>query len=356
MADAHRQIKFFSEQARSSDKILQMAESSNSRQMGFRCAAVVWVIVVALATLAGVWMGYGGRRFVIAICVAAALFGFALLAASPRVMTRATQAFGGRAGVLAPLVPMFAVLTYALGVTGDWKLGMLGAGYAVLPSLLLAGSRGKQPGAWEDYAAALLIWLPVEFQWMYRVFVYPSPHGPAHWPLTHTLTILLAVCTALAAFVFVRRMDGIGYAVEWRRGFGPRALIYFLAFAAIAIPLAIKIHFISFAPTAARWRYFVPEGVGILMFTAWPEEFFFRGILQNMLSRSFKSDWAGLCVASVIFGFSHILHAPYPNWKYVALATIAGLFYGRVWMKSRSLVPSTIVHAAVDTLWHFLFR
>jgi membrane protease YdiL (CAAX protease family) len=96
--------------------------------------------------------------------------------------------------------------------------------------------------------------------------------------------------------------------------------------------------------------------MGIFLFTAWPEEFLFRGLLQNMLSELLGNSWAGLILASILFGFSHILHAPYPNWKYVMLATIAGLFYGRVWMKTASLLPSTMVHAVVDILWHVLFR
>jgi membrane protease YdiL (CAAX protease family) len=69
-----------------------------------------------------------------------------------------------------------------------------------------------------------------------------------------------------------------------------------------------------------------------------------------------KNPWAGLIVASAIFGLSHIFHAPYPNWKYVGLATIAGLFYGRAWMKTGSLLPGALIHALVDTLWHLLFR
>ena len=58
----------------------------------------------------------------------------------------------------------------------------------------------------------------------------------------------------------------------------------------------------------------------------------------------------------MIFGLSHIFHAPYPNWKYVLLATIAGLFYGHAWMKTGSLLPGVLVHALVDISWHVLFR
>jgi membrane protease YdiL (CAAX protease family) len=96
--------------------------------------------------------------------------------------------------------------------------------------------------------------------------------------------------------------------------------------------------------------------LGILFFTAWPEEFLFRGLLQNFLARTFGSPWAGLVAASAIFGLSHIVHAPYPNWKYVLVATVAGLFYGHAWMRTRSLLPGTLVHALVDISWHVLFR
>jgi membrane protease YdiL (CAAX protease family) len=113
---------------------------------------------------------------------------------------------------------------------------------------------------------------------------------------------------------------------------------------------------LTFAPTLARVRSLPVAAIGILFFTAWPEEFLFRGVLQKCLSRTFKNQWAGLIVASVIFGFSHILHSPVPNWKYVLLATIAGLFYGRVWMKTGSLLPGTVVHALIDLSWHILFR
>ena len=46
---------------------------------------------------------------------------------------------------------------------------------------------------------------------------------------------------------------------------------------------------------------------------------------------------------------------PVPNWRYVLLATIAGLFYGRAWMKTAPLTPAAIIHALVDTTWFALF-
>jgi membrane protease YdiL (CAAX protease family) len=317
--------------------------------MSFTVAAAIWATVVALAAFVGVWNGLGGRRFILALGIAAALFGFELFLAAPRVLDGVQRTLHTRGGAIAPLVPLFAVLVYAFGVTGDWRTMLVGAAYTVLPAMLVAASIGKSTGTWEDYAAVLLIWLPVEFRWMYGFFPYPPV-------LTHTIAVLLAISTAAAAFVLLRRLDGIGYAVEWRRGFGWHVALTFIVLAAIVIPLGMKIHFLAWDPTFARVRSLPLFAPGILLFTSWPEEFLFRGLLQNLLSRTFNNRWGGLAVASVIFGLSHIFHEPYPNWKYVLLATIAGLFYGHAWMKTGSLLPGTLVHALVDISWHILFR
>lgn len=314
-------------------------------------AAVIWAAVVVFSAILGTRLGYTGARFDVALLVASALFAFELFLAAPSVLRKVQALFGGRAGAVVPLVPLFAILVYSFCVTVDWRLGLIGASYAVLPALLLARTAGKPPGMWEDYSAALLIWLPVEFRWMYRIFPYPHE-------LTHTLTILMALSTGVAAFVALRRMDDVGYAVEWRRGFGWNVAAHFIVFVCIAVPLGVEIGFLTFDPTLARLHSLSVLGVavGITLFTAWPEEFLFRGVLQNLLSHTFKNRWAGLALASAIFGLSHIFHAPYPNWKYVFLATIAGLFYGHAWMKTGSLLPGALVHALVDISWHVVFR
>ncbi len=321
--------------------------------MPLPAAITVWAIIVAGTAVFGVWLGFSGHRFVIALSVAAALFAFEFWLAAPSVLKGARAFLGGHGRALAPLVPLGAAIVYSLGVTGNGRWLLAGAAYAVIPALLLASSTGKPPGTWEDYAAAIFVWIAVwiepPYRLLYRIFPYPPP-------LEHTLSILMALSTAVAAYVLLRRLDGVGYAVEWRPGFGSAFLFSFLIFAAIAIPLGITIHFITFGPSLARVRSLPVAAIGILFFTAWPEEFLFRGIVQNCLTRTFKNKWAALLVASVIFGFSHILHAPAPNWKYVLLATIAGLFYGRAYMKTGSLLPGALAHALVDLTWHVLFR
>lgn len=316
-------------------------------------AVVVWATIVALAALAGARLHLGGARFIWAFCVGAALFAFEFFLATPSMMASARAWLGGHGRFLAPLFPLVAVLLYGILVNGNTRYILAGAAYAIIPALLLASSAGKPPGTLADYPAAIFIWLgvwlPPPYRLLYHIFPYPVE-------LEHTLSIVMALSTAVAAFLLLRRLEGVGYAVEWRRGFAWNFAIHFVLFAAIAIPLGTKIGFLAYAPSVSRVRSLPLTALGILFFTAWPEEFLFRGVLQNMLSRTLGNQWVGLVAASIIFGFSHILHAPVPNWKYVLLACIAGLFYGRAWIKTGSLLPGTLVHALVDTSWHVLFR
>lgn len=321
--------------------------------MNLTAAVIVWALIVLGAAFAGIRLGFSGPRFGIALGMTAVLFAFELFLAAPQVLSSVRALLGERGSALAILAPLFAVVIYSLGVTRDWRYLLAGVAYAIVPALLLASSAGKPPGTWQDYAAAIFIWLGVwplpPYRLLYHVFPFPLP-------LTHTLSILMALSTGIATYIVLRRMDGIGYAVEWRRGFLWNIIFHFVIFAAIAIPLGMKTGFLTYDPALIHSRSHWAAAIGILFFTAWPEEFLFRGILQNLFSRTFKNQWAGLAAASIVFGFSHILHAPRPNWNYVILATIAGFFYGRAWMKSGSLVPGTLVHFLVDTFWHVLFR
>jgi uncharacterized protein len=43
------------------------------------------------------------------------------------------------------------------------------------------------------------------------------------------------------------------------------------------------------------------------------------------------------------------------NWRYVLLATIAGIFYGRAWRERRRIAASAITHTWVDWLWSWWF-
>jgi membrane protease YdiL (CAAX protease family) len=194
------------------------------------------------------------------------------------------------------------------------------------------------------------IWVLVKFGPTHQLWPYPNGR------LGYLLTGMVAVNTAVASFLLIRRCKGIGYSIGWGNRWGLYVLGSFLVFACIAIPLGISMRFIAFAPHWNKWFTYVGLSLAIFMFTAWPEELLFRGLLQNFLSRASNSEMAGWWTASVLFGFSHITNLGFPNWRYVILATIAGLFYGWTWRKTGSIFASALVHAGVDAVWHFLFR
>jgi hypothetical protein len=97
-------------------------------------------------------------------------------------------------------------------------------------------------------------------------------------------------------------------------------------------------------------------------FVALPEELFFRGLLQNLIEQRLaragsrhSGTWA-MAIAAPVFGLSHF-NKPGPfNWRYVLLASIAGVFYGRAWRDRRRLLCSGITHASVDVVWSVWFR
>jgi hypothetical protein len=58
----------------------------------------------------------------------------------------------------------------------------------------------------------------------------------------------------------------------------------------------------------------------------------------------------------VLFGLSHFHKGAAFNWRYVLLAAIAGIFYGRAWRARRKVLASSITHTAVDVVWSLWFR
>ena len=78
--------------------------------------------------------------------------------------------------------------------------------------------------------------------------------------------------------------------------------------------------------------------------------------MQNLLERRIGRT-AALIVTSIVFGLSHWnKQTTNFNWRYVLLAAIAGVFYGRAWRAQRRVGASALTHATVDTLWSLWFR
>ena len=91
--------------------------------------------------------------------------------------------------------------------------------------------------------------------------------------------------------------------------------------------------------------------------TAVPEEILFRALIQNLLMLRFGSGARTLLVASFIFGCAHLDNGPQPlpNWRYMILATVAGIAYGKVFEMASSVLSSAALHTLVDWTKHFFF-
>jgi membrane protease YdiL (CAAX protease family) len=66
---------------------------------------------------------------------------------------------------------------------------------------------------------------------------------------------------------------------------------------------------------------------------------------------------AALILTAIFFGLTHFnKRAAHFNWRYVLLAAVAGIFYGRAWRSERRVGASAITHASVDTIWSLWLR
>jgi membrane protease YdiL (CAAX protease family) len=311
----------------------------------------IWAAFCLGAALFASWQGYGGRAFAATLTCFAFLLLAMLVLAAGGVADAISGRFGAASGISLGVCVLLFYLAYLAGTrTLLLSRAAMMAGLIFVPLCLALWAGTAAAGVWQDFLSIGGIWVFVKFG--PRPWLWPYPGGK----LGHVLTVLVAVNTALASFLLVRRAKGVGYSIGWGKRWGVYVLGSFLVFACIAIPTGSALHFITFAPQWSRWSSYVGLSLAIVMFTAWPEELLFRGLLQNFLSKAAKSELAGWWTASVLFGFSHITNLGFPNWRYVILATIAGLFYGWTWRKTGSIFASALVHGAVDAVWHFLFQ
>jgi membrane protease YdiL (CAAX protease family) len=224
--------------------------------------------------------------------------------------------------------------------------------YLLLPvavaAMLVWASRDDpgQSGDWREFVVLLVLGLAVDLRWF-------EPAWPRGMAVFNKMVLLDA---GIWGFGAVRRLNGVGFDLRLRGRDLLVGLREFLFYAPAAIVLGLVLGFLH---THAQW----PEGwrlpvavVFTFFFIAVPEELFFRGWMQNLLERRVGRGWA-LSVTAVIFGLSHFnKRAVHFNWRYVVLAAIAGVFYGRAWRQERRVGASAVTHTLVDTVWSMWLR
>ncbi|MGQ9575702.1 MAG: lysostaphin resistance A-like protein [Thermoguttaceae bacterium] len=99
-------------------------------------------------------------------------------------------------------------------------------------------------------------------------------------------------------------------------------------------------------PLFARWNL---TQIAILSLLAGlGEEMLFRGVIQNALQARIGppfGTWVGWLLSSFLFGAAHAVSA-----TYAILATLIGLYLGRLWIETGNLLVPVVAHAAYDFL------
>jgi uncharacterized protein len=259
------------------------------------------------------------------------------------------------------LVPPFALIAgpallcipYVLVA---WSFGVLRIGwielYAFLPvaiAVLMDQARVAdtgQSGNWRDFAVLLGLGLAVDLRWL-------EPAWPAGLAALGKMLLLDA---GIYGFLVVRQLEGVGFDMRLHASDSGHGLREFCGFAIIAIPLGLGLGFLHFHGVWPSPLRLAGAALFTFLFIAIPEELFFRGWLQNLLERRVGRSLA-LLLTALIFGLAHWNKRTATfNWRYVLMAAIAGIFYGRAWRAQRRVGASAITHASVDTLWSAWLR
>ncbi|MVX63703.1 CPBP family intramembrane metalloprotease [Clostridium chromiireducens] len=91
---------------------------------------------------------------------------------------------------------------------------------------------------------------------------------------------------------------------------------------------------------------------GLLLFVIGPgEEIYWRGFIQNFLSKKFGEN-KGYIFATLLYAGVHIITL---NFMLIIAALVCGLFWGWIYKKEKSLVPVIISHAIWDFTIFVLF-
>ena len=256
---------------------------------------------------------------------------------------------------LAPalLSAFFCLILAAYGAL-HLPLVLLILAYTFIPSACifhLGPCRGR--AGWMDLAVVLMLWLPQEFTIGSR-WIPKSIQGTVHIAAYGT-----AITLALVLFLVFRGLQGM----KCNLPRNARDLVYPALGFVIAAPVLILIgRAVGFLPPfhvparVVSWTTVV-RFLTILAATALPEEILFRALIQNCLMQKFGSTNRALLAAAVVFGSSHLNNGPgpLPNWRYMLVATVAGIAFGKVFQKSSSVVSSAGLHALVNTVDHLFF-
>ncbi len=242
---------------------------------------------------------------------------------------------------------LFALhLVYAVG-TQTFSLSAAGRlfGFIAAPIALAFAARNRARPSWLDLLAVACVWLPFDTGHLKGIWAWPAGDG------AYILNTVLAIDLAALVFIGARGIRDVKLRFHLSGADALFALGMLLAFMAVAIPFGLATDFVQFNPRLGDAAKLIGTPLGIFFFIAVPEELLFRGLVQNILEKRLRRPNLALGLTAVFFGLTHFNNTPSPDWRYLLLASIAGVVYGLTYRKTKSLLAPALVHAAVDTIW-----
>jgi len=249
------------------------------------------------------------------------------------------------AAMIGSAVLPYAIYSVSTGVF-DWRSAAAIVALAALPALWFV-VLGANAAA--DAGFLLLMAAPILLKTFRALYRDPIPDLQVH-----VLGAMMWYRTGIIAVLSLRHMDGIGFSFipkppEWKIG-----VRNYLLFLPLGIGLAFAVGFLRPEPVAVTWKTLALACLTFII-TLWvlaaAEEFFFRGLLQQLLTRKLGRHTLGVVIASVVFGAAHLGFRGFPNWKFALLAASAGVFYGRAYAQAGSIRAAMVTHALVVTTW-----
>ena len=202
-----------------------------------------------------------------------------------------------------------------------------------------------------------------------------QPHAVALLTLFRKLTTFVLIPYLIYRYLFRFSLSDFGLSFKWSKVFSRQSVLIFIIMSSAALALN---YFGGSGAKPIRDGLFSPGQLllALPLLFAWEflevglvEEFFFRGLFQNRLTALLKSNWAGICISSLIFG---LVHAPGMYLRgagaieglgeaptllacigyCIAVQSAAGFFFAILWSRTRNLWLLMAIHAMTDLLPH----
>lgn len=223
----------------------------------------------------------------------------------------------------------------------------------------------KQALLWQDIGILAVLWISLEFGRIGTIYL-PPVHSFVSLTMIFGLLLLL--------YIYLIRLDfPLGYTFRLTTREWTIALFHFMILFVILVVIGGQTGFIRIADRLPGFQELLEKLVFIGFFVAIPQEILFRGVLYTLIEKKLQNRrynvlWA-LLISSLIYGLAHIndLYAPIINltfngrtipipWAFMIMSTMAGLFYGWVYIRTRKVAASALTHFLINASWFIFFN